>query len=194
MRYSLFMLATLWASLGLFAVPALAIDQLVLGTKLMATDAGNKNRIVFLSRDEGLTVGTGADAPTVAGMRFQILNPLTGASATFDLPARFWKANRFGTKYTYKDRRAEAGLVRKAVFRNGRLLKVVVNATGISLAAPSQGALAVVLVSGAQRYCAIFAADAVRRDVACRFMAKKSARPVACPPGAVSSPSGAFVG
>lgn len=193
MRVILTLVCTM-AALGLLAMPAFAADQLLNGTKLIVKDTGNRSRLVFQTRDELVTVGVGANAPTSAGMRFELRNPVTGESATFDLPARLWRANRPGTKFAYRDRRGGAGPVRNAILRNGRFLRVTVDNTGISLDEPSQGSLAVVMTGGDQRYCALFAASSVRRDVPCKFIARRSARPIACPAGAIGgSPGGAFL-
>lgn len=180
-------------AVGLATGPALALDQLLNGKRLLVRDTGKRSVFNFQARDGAVTVPVGADAPTVVGARVQLVNPITGENRAFDMPASLWRANGAGTKFVYRDRRQTVGPVTLAILRNGRLLKVVMKATAITLDEPSQNALAVVLVSGGQRYCTEFGLDAIRRDEPCRFLARRSARPLQCPDGAISSATGAFV-
>ena len=79
------------ALLALTAPPALAADQLVKGTRLILKASIARERLSFRSRGPFIlpTPGSGDD-PTNVGATFQIINPNTSESFTFDLPSTHW--------------------------------------------------------------------------------------------------------
>lgn len=178
---------------GATLAPALALDQLITGKKLLVKDTGRKSIFNFQSLDGAILAPSGPDAPTVVGARLQVVNPLTGENRTFEMPAARWRSDRTGTKFTYRDRKQQTGPIVQAIIKNGRFLKVKMKATGITLDEPAQTALSVVFVSGRNRYCTLFPADSIRRDEPCRFLARLSARATQCPDEAISSVTGAFL-
>src|SRR5207244_6247711 len=93
--------------------------------------------------------------PMRVGAVLQIVNPISGEAATFDLPPADWSANMAAGFYRFVNPDAPAGnsRVRFALIRSGSGIQVVARATGITLDEPAQGTLGVILTVGSDRYC-----------------------------------------
>ncbi|HLQ23669.1 MAG TPA: hypothetical protein VK132_10705 [Gemmatimonadales bacterium] len=169
------------ALLGVSA-PLRASDQVVPGTRLSLKASNGKEKLSFKSKGTfTLPSAGGPDDPVNAGATFQIMNPGTGESFTFDLPKTHWSTTPAGTLFKYRDSAlAESGKVTIAL-AGGRSLKVSGRRTGISLNETSQGALVTVLTLGSFRYCARFDDGAVSRDQPGAFSAKNAPPPASCP-------------
>jgi hypothetical protein len=163
------------------ATTAHGADQLTPGKKLEVRALGSKQSVRFSSKGRfTLPVPGSADDPTRAGATFQLVNPTTSESFTFTLPNRRWSVSLKGRAYRYRDfALSEPDRVLSA-FLGGGALKVVAKKAGITLDEPAQGALAIVLASGAVRYCARFDDGSIVKDVPGRFTAKNAVAPTAC--------------
>ena len=160
-----------------------ASDQLVPGSRLvLKVGSSGKEKLSFKSKGTFMLPAPGsADDPSHGGATLQLLNPNTNESFTFDLPKTHWSVTPAGTLYKYRDSTLlESGKVKIAMI-GGRQLKVSGRKIGITLNEPSQGALAIVLTSGAFRYCARFDDGSVRVDRPGAFGAKNALPPSACP-------------
>ena len=177
------------ALLAMSAGWARATDQPVPGRKLLLSDRAGRQRATFDARGPGIAAPSlqGSDDPTRFGATLRIVNPVSGESASFDLPASHWSVSASGTAYRFKNRVAPAppSEVRIALLRSGGI-KVSARASGISLDEPSQGTVAVVLTTGTHRYCASFGGR-VTRDVPGRFKAMSAPAPASCPGGSTTS-------
>lgn len=157
-----------------------AADQLTPGKKLDVR-AGGKESVHFSAKGSFTLPAPGsADDPTHGGATFQLVNPTTGESFTFTLPDRRWSVSPKGTAYRYRDFTLSEPDRVVSAFIGGRSLKVVVKKTGITLDEPAQAALAIVLASGAVRYCARFDDGSIVKDAPGRFTAKNAVAPTAC--------------
>src|SRR5213594_1363399 len=118
--------------------------------------------------------------PMRVGAILEIVNPISGEAATFDLPPAGWSTLAATGFYRFVNPAAPAGIssVRFAVIRSGSSIQVVARATGITLDEPAQGTLGVILTVGSDRYCST--CNAPSRDEPGRFVANKCAVPVAC--------------
>src|SRR5262245_24317103 len=79
---------------------ALAADQGVFCRKLVmkADDDPSRRKIAWKAKDISITLPTGMDAPNVGGATLQVLNPISGESDTYSLPASGWTP--FGSPIT----------------------------------------------------------------------------------------------
>src|SRR5262245_14205575 len=114
--------------LGLAGV-APAADQGVFGKKLVMKDDDDASRrkIVWKAKDIAITLPTGMDAPNIGGATLQVLNPISGESDTYSLPASGWTP--FGSPiigYRYFDRSLVASPVISALIRGGLVLAATV--------------------------------------------------------------------
>src|SRR2546428_4748373 len=118
--------------------------------------------------------------PMRVGASLEIVNPISGEAATFDLLPAGWSTLAATGFYRFVNPAAPAGIssVRFAVIRSGSSIQVVARATGITLDEPAQGTLGVILTVGSDRYCST--CNAPSRDESGRFVANKCAVPVAC--------------
>src|SRR3989442_5056512 len=125
--------------------------------------------------------------PMRVGAILEIVNPISGEAATFDLPPAGWSTLAATGFYRFVNPAAPAGIssVRFAVIRSGSSIQVVARATGITLDEPAQGTLGVILTVGSDRYCST--CNAPSRDEPGRFVANRCAVPVACVRPASSS-------
>lgn len=171
------------SALALLTLTAVAhgADQLAPGKKLDVRAAGAKQSVRFSSKGS-FTVPTpgSADDPTIGGATFRLVNPTTSESFTFSLPNRHWALSPKGTAYRYRDFALSEPDRVVSAFLGAGSLKIVIKNTGISLDEPSQGALSLVLASGAVRFCARFDDGAIVKDGPGRFTAKNAVAPTAC--------------
>src|SRR5882724_776916 len=118
--------------------------------------------------------------PMRVGAILEIVNPISGEAATFDLPPAGWSTLAATGFYRFVNPAAPAGIssVRFAVIRSGSSIQVVARATGITLDEPAQGTVGVILTVGSDRYCST--CNAPSRDEPGRFVANGCAVPLAC--------------
>ncbi len=163
---------------------AIAEDFPVTGKKLvMVRTPSGSEVLVFISRDViRAPLPGGVEDPTMVGATLVVKSGSTSEFATFDLPADHWTANSSGTTFRYRNTQAPNGpsAVKMTRIRNGSLLKVSAEATGITLNESSQGSIDLLLTSGARRFCATFGGTIIR-DMPDRFYAKNAPAPGACP-------------
>ena len=162
---------------------ASANDRLTPGRKLWLSDRAGRQRVAFVAKSPVIVAPTpqGSDDPTSVGASLRLVNPSSGESASFDLPASHWSRNASGTLYKFKNSAAPAppSEVKIALLRTGRL-KVSARASGITLNELSQGSIGVVLSAGSVRYCALFGGQHLA-DLPGRFSAKNAPAPTSCP-------------
>ncbi len=93
--------------------------------------------------------------PMRVGAILEIVNPISGEAATFDLPPADWSTLAATGFYRFVNPAAPAGnsRVRFALIRSGSSIQVVARTTGITLDEPAQGTLGVILTVGSDRYC-----------------------------------------
>jgi hypothetical protein len=158
---------------------------LISGKKLWMSD---KPKIVVLSADPSIT-SPGPDdpaAPTLGGGLLEVVNPATGESDAFPLPAANWKGtgSPAGSRgYTYTDSRQTAGPCKSVKIWNGKRLSARCHGAQIafSLDEASQSSLGVKLTLGnGDRYCMLFGGTIVK-DEPGLFKAKDAPAPAACP-------------
>jgi len=169
-------------ALVVLAAEAGAADQLLRGKKLMVKAGASRQSLSVVLLDDAIVAPGSADAPTAQGATLRIVNPTSGETASFALPASNWTANAPNTVFTFRNTSAPLGVSEAKVARiaGGRRITLRARDTGITLDEPSQGSIGVVLESGSQRYCALFG-DAVRRDEPGVFVAKDAPAPDECP-------------
>ena len=104
---------------------ARATDQLIPGRRLSISDRASRQRLAFVAKSPVIVAPTpqGSDDPTSVGATLRIVNPASGESASFDLPASHWSRNASGTFYRFKNPSAPAppSEVKIALLRTGRL-------------------------------------------------------------------------
>jgi hypothetical protein len=112
-----------------------------------------------------------------------------GESVMLDLPGSGWTTNSAGTVARFRNREAPGGisLVKGAVVKTGKTLKVVARTSGLTLDEAAQGAVSIRLVLGDDVYCSRCTAPI--RDEPGRYVAKLCAAPAACVPSSSSSTS-----
>jgi outer membrane protein assembly factor BamB len=145
------------------------------GRRLRLIDNANnpsKRRLVVQAKDVNVVappLGSPRD-PTIGGASLEILNPTTGETDTFVLPAANWSAKVRSSKlkgYRYQDRALVAGPCRKVSIMTNRRLTASCKGAQIdfSLDEPLQGSLGVRLSTGTDGldYCMLFGGE-IRRD------------------------------
>jgi hypothetical protein len=182
------------------ALENLTGEQPVAGKRLIVRDRdGDSARRRITARAADPLIETplpgSPDDPSIAGAVFELLNPSTGESATFALPAGAgWRyLGKSGLRgYAYSDRASANGPCRSLSMRRGRGFKAVCVGTNgdipFTLDEPSQGTLAAtVKLGGANRHCMTFGPGQILRDTPATgtglgvFSAKNAPAPAACP-------------
>jgi hypothetical protein len=197
-----------------------ATDVPVTGAKLKIKDVTQpgvaRRKLVFATADLAIVIPTdgGSADPTLTGGTLEILNGAgSGESASVPLPAEHWRrAPRDLEKplegWRYKDIVKDlptSNYKIKVVLKErptGSVLRAVVkdvrgNVEGYTLDEPTQDAVAVQLVTGDLRHCALFG-GMIRRDESRDlgdgvYRGIFVARGADAPAGCLGSPSGAFV-
>jgi hypothetical protein len=171
-------------------------DFLLLGgKKLLVKDKDqrpDKRKIVLLSKDPALIAPApqSGDDPTIGGASVALFNPTSGEIDTFELPASGWDGlgNPDGIGgFKYKDRELANGPCKVAVWKPGRVLKVVCKGDQIaySLNESQQGSVGAAVLAGSTRLCSVFGGD-VKRDRPAAdgrtglFRAKNALAPASC--------------
>jgi hypothetical protein len=173
-------------AIALATSTARAVDISLPGTRLVIKTA-RSGKLVYTYKGRIATVpGPDAD-PKTYGAAVRILNPDSGETTIFALPASNWSGpdTAVPRRYVrrYRDRRGSVGPVKLVVFRPARGLKMVARATGITVDEPTQGTVGVVLsMNGSLNYCSVFGGTVVK-DHPGAFVAKGAAAPTSCPTG-----------
>jgi hypothetical protein len=195
------------AALALCGGSAFAVDQLIVGKKLLITNPPSgtaNNKIVYLSKDTTIALPGGVledpRCPTNGSDNAQLtVTTGTGEQAAIALPCANWTVNGAGTMYKYKD--TSGASCKIVIIKGGKLQKAVCKGTQVSIdlatTPQDQGNVDVVVRTGSapRRWCAEFGPAATCQVVkngsdGKKFLAKNcTGAPAAC--GA--SPSGAFI-
>ena len=197
------------AALALCGGSAFAVDQLIVGKKLLLTNPGGtpnaNNKIVFLSKDASIALAASPaedprcvpDGGSGAGGTITVSSVATGESFTISLPCAGWTTNTPGTLYKYKD--TSGATCKIVIIKGAKLLKAVCKGTQVDYdLSADQVSVDVVTRTGTapRRYCTSFngttAGCSVVKNGADekKYLAKNcTTAPVVC--GA--SPSGAFI-
>lgn len=173
----------LWES----QLPPGASTQRLSGKSLTVRDKTTRSMAVT-SADPSISspAPDAADAPTLGGASVELVNPASGETDTFLLPAAYWKGlgNPAGSRgYRYADARSLAGPCRTVRITNGKQLYARCQGTGITFTLDeiSQSSLAVRLMLGSgDRYCMSFGGTIVD-DKAGTFRARNAPAPAVCP-------------
>src|SRR5262245_53805631 len=83
-----------------------ATDHLQGGQKLALKTSSGGGKLVFASKTPPVVLP--AESPLTAGATLEIVNPLSGETATFALPAGGW-TQKAGTLYKFTNKDAPAG-------------------------------------------------------------------------------------
>jgi hypothetical protein len=159
-----------------------ALDRPIDGAKLILEKAAGRETLIFVSRDPRVpfpAVG-GSDDPATGepgGARIELFS-LTEGIASLAVPRGTgtpgWRTKRQGgERRRFVNPAAPAGtsVVRAAVLKKGRGLRLVAKATGLPLAGP-QGAVGIRVTMGTMRSCALFGRETIRKDEAGKFIAR----------------------
>jgi hypothetical protein len=164
----------------LLTASAQALDQPIDAVKLVLKRSATAETLVFVSRDADALFPSlgGADDPAVGSPGGALVDLFSASegSASLAVPPGAgsvgWTVS-FGPppRLRFRNPDAPAGIsaVRVLLLKQGRVLKVVAKAVGLPLATP-QGAVGIRVVTGTLRNCARFAGEAVRKDVAGKFV------------------------
>src|SRR5262245_51605311 len=123
-------LASLMGSAGLLAgvTAAFGTDFLQGAAKLVVQSSGSRERLTLIARMPPPQAPM--DDPRAVGGTFEVINPSTGESAIFDLPAAGWSVNDAGSVIRFRNPEAPGGLseVKLASIRDGKEVKVTARA------------------------------------------------------------------
>ena len=175
-------------------------DQPLYGTKLILKRVGTREKLVWLARDPAVDTPAsgGPNDPSLVGATLELFAPFE-SDAAMSLPSGIgspgWTVLD-APGYKFRNTLAPLGssLVRAAVLKDGRLLKVVAKDAGFPLDQPLSG-VGIRLVAGSLAMCSYFpVGTTVVTDVPGHFEGRDG-YPVPCDRGTLSagSPSGAFV-
>lgn len=176
-------------------------EQPISGTKLLIRnrlpDDESRNRILFVSRTRGISMGLpgSAEDPRCGfgdGGTIEISSSTSGQSLFAALPCENW--HLLGTEtnvkgYRYRDRELDDGPCRTVVLKHGGSLRAFCLGRGPALLdydlqeEERQPPVSVLLTTGAQvRYCSEFGGE-IRRDGADgrTFLARDAPSPAGCP-------------
>jgi len=200
--------------------PGRAADVPVAGDKVKMKDATQpgvaQRKVIFVSYDTAIVIPSegGSADPSLTGGALEIHNGAgSGESVTIPLPAENWlRVPRSVEKplrgWKYKEVVKDlptSNYKLKVVFKqrlSGPLLRALAkdsrgNVVGYTLDEPTQGAVAIEVVTGDLRHCALFGglvrsdeSDDLGGDV---FRGVFTASDADAPAGCIASPSGAFV-
>jgi len=193
------------AALALCGGSAFAVDQQIVGKKLLITNPGSgpaNNKVVYLSKDTTIQLpGPATEDPRCpasgsGGAQLTVGSVATGESFTIGLPCMNWTVNTAGTLYKYKD--VSGATCKIVIIKGNKLLKAVCKGTQVSYVLNAdQVSVDVVVRTGSapRRWCSAFnsgtaACSVVKNGSTGKYLAKNcTTAPVLC--GA--SPSGAFL-
>jgi hypothetical protein len=161
-----------------------ATDQPIAGKKLLIKRSGSgAEKLVWISKDPAFLFPAlgGADDPAeTAGAVVDIFSENEVADGQLTMPAGLgnpgWmKKDASIDLYKFVNPSSPAGIsvVKVALLKQGKLLKIVAKATGLALTG-TQGSVGIRLTTGTLRSCAIFSAanGTIVKDEADRFIAK----------------------
>jgi hypothetical protein len=177
----------------------LQLSVLVGKTLLVKDEDGNASRrkLVLLAKGSGVASPSegGIGAPTNGGAALTLYNPTSAETATFNLPQNGWTplGNPPGSKgFKYSDSAQANGPCKKAIFKPGKLLKLICQGTQLTypLAPGPQGSVAARFDSGtgvgALGQCLLFGGTVLKDEPAVggakgTFKAKDAPGPNPCP-------------
>lgn len=172
------------------------LDHVVAPAKIVAkrSRAGTET-LRFVAKDPGFLFppgGTVSD-PRTAGVTVEVYAHGEGARATV-AQLGSWRISPAGDKFAAFLPRPP---LRTGKLVRGRVLRIVLDATGLALAAPLDG-LSVRVTTGLLRNCAVFAGEDIFRNLPGRFIGKFRTPPALadCSDASLgfpASPSGAFL-
>jgi hypothetical protein len=165
--------------------PARAADQPISAVKLiLLQSAGGSEKLVFISRDPAFLFPSvsGPDDPVAGGARIELL-PGSGAKLGFDLPPGAGTPGWHATdgdldRYRFVNRDAPDAFssVKSAMLKQGRLVRVSGKAAGLPLGG-GIGRVAVRVITGSLRSCALLDASSIVVDVPGRLVATAAVAP-----------------
>src|SRR6185436_5911835 len=173
-----------WAMLA-SAAPAQLVDRPVSGKRLVVERDPSGGKLIFVSKDPSFLFPQNGsfddpNAGTPGGALVELLSYVEPIPLLRAPRGPGWRVSGRGVPaYVFKNPDAPGGVsvVRKILLKQGKVLRVVSADPGLQLAAPSDR-IAIRVTMGSLRNCTVFAGDAVRRNVAGKFVA-----------GAVSAPA-----
>jgi hypothetical protein len=175
--YSIFQL---WAASS-FAVIAAALDVPVDADLLKVRETARGAAVLFVSHDPDVPFpapGSGEDPSTPSGRLSFDLFARSASPSHVELPVATgtpgWRfVDGKVDRYLFRNSNAPDAFsdLEKVVIRDGRVLQVSGFLPGLSLGSPL-GPSAVRIQTGANRVCAVFLADDVRRDDPDRYVAR----------------------
>jgi hypothetical protein len=177
-------LLALVVALALPASAARAADHGLAGTRLMLK-SGRSQKLLYLYKGQIDTVPGSTLEPKIYGATLRVINPVSGETAVFDLPAANWSGpdtdDLARRVRKYKDPRGSASPVKTVIFKPTKGLKLAARSTGITLDEPTQGSVGVVLsMRNFLNYCSVFGGT-VAKDQPGRFIARRATAPGFCP-------------
>jgi hypothetical protein len=168
----------------LVAESAAALDRPIAAAKLVLKRAPTRDTLAFVSRDPGFLfppIG-GADDPatgTPGGLSVELFSG-TGETALLPAPGGLGKpgwlvASGPTSQFRFQNALAPGGVsvIRLALLKQGRVLKVTSRIVGLALAGP-QGSVGIRITTGTRRSCALFDPATIKRDEAGRFVARNA--------------------
>jgi hypothetical protein len=159
------------------------LEGVKLSLKAKATTP-EKQAATMVSKDPAITLGDGngsADDPTIHGGSLRIATAIGDQfDVTFDLPADGWQlVGKPGAGKGYKFR--SSGDVKVVIVKRGKQVKAVVKGELGLLLANDPDPVAVVVTTGAERYCTAFGGTVVF-DADLKYVAKDAGAPQGCGP------------
>jgi len=196
------------AALAMCGGSAFAVDQLIVGKKLLITNppsGTDKNKVVYLSKDTSIAIpGSAAEDPRCvidggsgAGGVLVVSSATTGESFSISLPCAGWTVNGGGNLFKYKD--TTGATCKIVLIKDTKLQKAVCKGTQISYdLGADQVSVAVKVRTGTspRQWCTEFNAGSAACTVVKNGSDDKKYLAKNCTGAAgscVGSPNGAFV-
>jgi hypothetical protein len=172
------------AAVVLLTGSARAVDQPIVGTKLVLQQTKGMQKLTFVSNDPTLVlpaIGSAGDPAHgyggAGGMRLALSTMSTAApGAVLEAPFGATWSTRATPVLTY--RYSSSGYrIRRAVLQQGKRIRITAAWTEPPLPGPLGGVAVVVLFNESDRRCTSFGSDAIVIDAPTRFIAKNALRP-----------------
>jgi hypothetical protein len=154
------------------------MDRPVSGKRLVLDRSASGGRLVFVSKDPALLFpqNGSVDDPNSGipgGAVVELLSPVEPIASLEAPRGPGWRiSGQTASAYVFKNPEAPDGVsvVRKILLKRGKVLRVVSADPGLQLSA-SPDRIAIRVTMGSLRNCAVFTGDAVRENVAGKFVA-----------------------
>ncbi len=191
-------------------------DQLLVGRKIQIKnrlpDEESQNQIVVFSKDPQITIPVpgsiddprcGGSSPGTVKARITVRSAASGEEHTTGMPCQNWTVSGSETApqgYKYKDKELDDGTVKTAVWKPGKLLKIVLKGKGPTVpgldfdlqVGVAQSPVDATLRSGGRRVC-LRCADTKGKDGSDGKMFQGKDPDCPAPTACVGSASGAFL-